>query len=142
MGLFSKIQTGIGAVVRNCNGEVMATLSEKIPMPASMVLLEMLAARRAIQFVLELGIHNFVFKGDSEIVVTALNKSSASPPPIGHLVKDIQSIASLFVSHSFSHIRKQGNAIAHALAKRAKRARFYFPWMEHIPLYIFFHCCF
>ena len=114
MGLFSNIQTGIGAVVRNCNGEVMATLSEKIPMPASMVLLEMLAARRAIQFVLELGIHNFVFKGDYEIVVTALNKSSASPPSIGHLVKDIQSIASLFVSHSFSHIRRQGNAIAHA----------------------------
>ena len=107
MGLFSKIQTGIGAVVRNCTGEVMATLSEKIPMPASMVLLEMLAARRAIQFVLELGIHNFVFKGDYEIVVTALNKSNASPPSIGHLVKDIQSIASLFVSHSFSHIRKQ-----------------------------------
>ena len=55
--------------MRNCNGEVMVALSEKIPMPASIVLLEMLAARRAIQFFLELGIHNFVFKGVGNKIV-------------------------------------------------------------------------
>ena len=128
--------------MRNCNGEVMATLSKKIPMLAYMVLLEMLAARRAIQFILELGIHNFVFKGDSEIVVKALNKSNASPPSIGHLIKDFQSIVGSLVSHPFSHIRRQDNAIAHT---SAKRVRFYFlilVWMEHIPPHIFFHCCF
>lgn len=42
---------GIGIIVRNSRGEVMAALSEKIPRPPSAEILEMLAARRAVKFV-------------------------------------------------------------------------------------------
>ena len=44
----------------------MATFSEKIPMPASVLVLEMLAAHRAVQFVLELGFRHSSFEGDSK----------------------------------------------------------------------------
>lgn len=46
-------EISIGVEVRNCDGEVMAALSRKSPLLVSMVLLEMLATRSAIQFILE-----------------------------------------------------------------------------------------
>ena len=40
-------EAGIGVVIRNSNGEVVVALSEKIPNPNSVEVLEALAARRA-----------------------------------------------------------------------------------------------
>ena len=49
-------EAGIGVVIRKSNGEIIAALSEKIPLPPSVVILESLAARRAVLFALEVGI--------------------------------------------------------------------------------------
>ena len=46
----------IGVVIRNCKGEIMEALSEKIQKPQFVVALEMLAARRAALFACEGGI--------------------------------------------------------------------------------------
>ena len=54
--------------MRNDKGEVLVALSEKIPYPGSVVFVEVLVARRAVQFILELGITQTIFEGDSEIV--------------------------------------------------------------------------
>ena len=43
-------------MIRKSNGEIIAALSEKIPLPPSVVILESLAARRAVLFALEVGI--------------------------------------------------------------------------------------
>jgi len=61
-------------VIRNRHGDVMAALSTKIPKPSSMFILELLATRRAVQFVQEIGIHIYqsTFKGDSEIAINSL----------------------------------------------------------------------
>lgn len=47
-------KAGIGVVVRNPKGEIMAALSENIPQPSTVVVLEILASRRAAYFVHEL----------------------------------------------------------------------------------------
>jgi len=41
-------QAGIGVVVRNNKGQVMAALAEKVPKPASIEVLEVLAARKVV----------------------------------------------------------------------------------------------
>lgn len=74
-----------------------------------------------------------MFEGDSEILVKAHNSANSSHAAIRHIIKDIQSALSFFRTHSFSHNRRQGNAIAHALAKKARNS---FPldvWMESVP---------
>ena len=43
-------EAGLGVVIRNHEGEVMASLSEKIPPPPSVTQLELLAARRELPF--------------------------------------------------------------------------------------------
>ena len=124
---------GIGIVVRNLDGEVMATLSEIIPKPASVAVLETLAARRAVQFVQELDMKDSIFEGDSEVSISTIKSRSFQHPSCAHLIQDIMALAQSLQNYSFSHVHRQGNALAHA---QARRARFSFPvlvWMESVP---------
>ena len=54
-------EAGIAVVIQNSYGEVMASLSERIPLPFSVTVLEMLAARRAVLFAKEIGINHSNF---------------------------------------------------------------------------------
>ena len=123
-------EAGIGVVVQDAKGEVIAALAEKITYPGSVVLLEALATRRAAKFIVELGISLFEFEGDLEVVYRALRTTDWSHPSFGQIIKDIVGLLRTF---SFSHTRQQGNCVVHALAKRAI---VFFPllvWMEHVP---------
>ncbi|KAL0002459.1 hypothetical protein SO802_016240 [Lithocarpus litseifolius] len=126
-------EVGLGVVIRNSRGQVMVALSEKIKKPPLVVALELLAARRAAVLVSETGFQNSVFEGDSLAVVKSLQGSGMENSAVGHILKDTLSIVSLLQSFSFSHVNRQGNAVAHALAQRARLS---FPlqvWMESVP---------
>nr|XP_023898514.1 uncharacterized protein LOC112010405 [Quercus suber] len=96
-------EAGIGVVVRLDSGEVFAALSEKIPLPSLIEVLEALAACRATQFVVELGLQHSVLEGDSELVYKALITDSSPHSSIGHIIKDTLSIASFLRIHPFSY---------------------------------------
>ena len=53
---------------RNKNGEVLAALSKRISLPSLVEILEALIAQMAIQFIVELGILQSDFAGDSKVV--------------------------------------------------------------------------
>ena len=53
-------EAGFGVVIRNSHNIVVVALSERILKPSTMVILEMLAARLAIQFVQEIGLHGSI----------------------------------------------------------------------------------
>ena len=127
-------EAGIGVVIQNDEGEVLGALSEKIAMPGSVVTVEMLAARRVVHFALEIGITHSVFEGDSEIIDKALSTDVTPLSSFGHMVKDTKSIASSLVNFSFSHTRRQGNFVAHALTRRARLSCCLLIWMESLPL--------
>ena len=113
-------EAGIGVVIRNCKGELMAALSEKIQKPQSVVALDMLAARRATLFACECGFQQLSFEGDSKLVIKALGHGEMQHSSVGHILKDTMSYVSSFQSYSFSHVGRQGNFVAHALAQRAR----------------------
>ena len=110
----------MGVVIRNNCGEVMASLLEKIVMPSSVEVLEMLAARRATIFAQELSFKNVWLEGDAEGVVRSLRDRDSSNAFVGHLVKDFMSTVGLFQTYSISHVRRKGNSVAHALAREAR----------------------
>ena len=68
---------GIGVVIHSNEGQVLAALSEKIPMPTSVEILEMLAARKVALFGRQLGFHNVCFEGDANLVVKSLQAGKA-----------------------------------------------------------------
>ena len=126
-------EAGLGVVIRNSKGQVMVALFEKIKKPPSVMALELLAARRAAILVSEIGFQQSCFKGDSEVVVKSLGGCGMEKFAVGHILKDTLSYVSLLKNYSFSHVNRQGNAVAHALAQRARLS---FPvqvWMESVP---------
>ena len=52
-------EAGIGVIIRDVKGLVIATLAKKIPYPGSVELVEALAVRRAARFVVGIGINGF-----------------------------------------------------------------------------------
>jgi len=127
-------KAGIGIVVRNQDGRVMAAIAEKIHQLASVETLEFLAARRAMLFAAELGFWQSIFEGNSEVTIRALQEGNSTISSVGYIEKDIMSISGSFVTHTFFHVRGQGNVVAHALAQRD---RLFFPllvWVEDVPL--------
>ena len=90
-------------VLCDSEGQVLVALSEKVRLPASVEVLEMLAARRVATFARELGFSRVCFEGDAELVVKCLQSGSASNALTGHLVKDF--IRGYFQSSSIIHVR-------------------------------------
>ena len=123
----------LSVVICNSDGKVLAALSEKIMKPQSAELVEILAARRAVLFSCDSSFHNPVFEGNSTSVIKLLQDRCLTHSQGGHILKDIVSYLNSFQSCSFSHIGRQGTAVVHALAQRA---RFSFPlevWTESVP---------
>ena len=69
------------------------------------------------QIYYRIGLCKFVCEGDSESMVNSLRGSGMENSWGGHIIKDILSQSNSFLSISFAHIGRQGNAVAQALAQ-------------------------
>ena len=69
---------GLGVVIRNDEGLVMASLSQQIPMTSTVIKVEVLAAKRALELVLEIGFDRIVLEGDSKMLFKALKNGCSS----------------------------------------------------------------
>ena len=113
--------------------EVVATMSERTPLPNSMVEVEAMSCRRVVKFVSEVGIQEAIFEGDSLIVIQALNNGSASEASYGNLIDNIIFLASHLSKVEFSHVKRSCNRVANALAKKAKTINVFQAWIEDLP---------
>ena len=108
----------------------MAPLFEKISLLLLVSVLETMAARRATVIVMELGFQYVIFEGDAAGVIKTLSIWDLVLAPAGHLVKDFRSIVGSLRTFSLSHTRRQGNKVAHALAKGARFSFSFASWDE------------
>ena len=88
--------TGVGVIIRDSNGEVIAAMFERILLPTTVMEVEMLACRRAVTFAIEVGIQDITFEGDSLTMIRAINSGGASEAPYGNLIDDILVYVSSF----------------------------------------------
>lgn len=87
--IFHNSQTvGIGVAIRDELGTVVGALSETIPLPHIVDVVEALACRRAVSFSKELRIKSVIVEGDSEKVIKAINMDPPCLAPFGHIIKD------------------------------------------------------
>lgn len=109
-------KAGISVIIRNSNGDVMASMSQLVQLPTTITQVEAMAARKAAEFALEVGINKVVLEGDSEIVYKDLNNNGPSLALHGHLIQDVKALIPLFSCFCFSHVGRLGNKVAHSLA--------------------------
>ena len=122
---------GLGVVIRDSAGLIIGALSQKIRYPGLVDMVEALAASRAVVFAKELCLQSMVVEGDSLWVIQALIDARPSRTMFGHVIADIHSLASN-VDCSFCHVKRGGNKLAHALARRAVASADYDVWLEEL----------
>ena len=125
--------TGIGVVVRDSKGEIIAALSQKILEPHSVDAAKALASCRAVVFAKELCLLSVIVEGDSMLVVQAVTNKRENLKLFGHVVKEIHGLCSSFTRISFQHVRREGNKLAHALARKAVLSTDTVVWVEELP---------
>jgi len=83
-------RASLGAVCPSSDGVVIASLSEQIPLPATITQIEALAAGRAAVFAVELGFTFAILEGDSYIVFKDLSSTEPSLALHGHIIHDVK----------------------------------------------------
>ena len=126
-------KSGIGVVVRDCRGEVIASLVQQLDQAFQPMEVVAMAACRAVEFGSELGLHNVIVKGDSELIVKALRYKDNGLASYAHLINDVLLFFGLFSELSYSHLRRNGNKVAHSLVRLSLTSPSCTMWMEDVP---------
>ena len=127
-------EAGLGSIIRNSHSLVMAATTQVIPLPTSMEMVEVIAARRALIFANELGFDKVILEGDSEIAIIAMKSDGYSATSFVHIIADIKALLTQFSCVIFQHTRRQRNMVAHSLARTACNFPPFCTWMEEVPL--------
>lgn len=85
---------GLAIVIRDKQRMIIETLSQCIPLPSSVNMVEALAARRALIFAQEISISSVELKGDSLQVIRAINNKKLEKSWLEHIIQDIKLLGS------------------------------------------------
>ena len=83
-------RTGVGAVIRNDKGEVMAAMTAGGPAVHTGEEAEFLAYRRALEFAVDAGFNRLIIEGDNSNVSHAISSSAVNTSLFGNVVDDIR----------------------------------------------------
>lgn len=126
-------EAGVGVVVRDGSGFVLAALAAKEQELVDPLFVEALAAFRAVSFAFDMGFRDFWLEGDSQAIIKALSSSETNFSPIGHIIEATKSMLASVSNLKISHVRREGNKAAHGLAAYALSLSDQRIWLEAIP---------
>ena len=92
--------------------------------------------RYCLKLASNLGFQNTILEGDLLGLIKALEAEDHNLSPWGLLVEDVKLVANSFVSLAISHIKRNGNSVAHNLAKYAIHIPDFEVWMEDVPSHV------
>ncbi|KAL0001636.1 hypothetical protein SO802_015417 [Lithocarpus litseifolius] len=81
--------------------------------------IEALATLKALTFAHKLGFQNVILEGDALGLIQALKSQEQNLYPLGLLVEDVKVYLNHFSRVLYSHVKRNGNSVAHNLAKHA-----------------------
>ena len=79
-------KAGVGVVVRDTHGMVLASMSKQIPLPNYVAKVEVIVVVKAVNFAQEGNFSSFVFEGDFKVVIKAFCSEDESFSYYGHLI--------------------------------------------------------
>ena len=119
--IFSQSQRmGIGVVIRNHLGQVLAACRRYVMHFQLPELAEAVAMRHALKFAEEAGFRKVIVASDCATLISKVKCLQSDRSHIGVLVHDIKSRASKFNSCTFTHVNRCCNMAAHVLARSSE----------------------
>ena len=109
---------------------MIATMAENFPSPFSINVVEVIAAKKALKFALELGLSTIVLEGDSKHTIDALLSEEVSLIDIGHLIEEEKLYGDQLDVVEFSHVKREGNKTAYNIARHARHVSELSVWMD------------
>ena len=94
---------------------------------------EALAAATALALAEDLGMQRVILEGDSLVIIKALREEEQFFSPIGLLLEDVRRLSLSFQKLLYSHTKREGNYVAHNLARYANSIPDFLVWMEDVP---------
>ena len=102
-------RTGLGVVIRDHHGELMAARSLTYVGLLDPAAAEAVAATMAIQLAWDKGYRQVYMEGDVKVIIDAILEDARDWSRVGHLVEDIRSSLQHFTSWKMAHVRRVGN---------------------------------
>ena len=125
--------SGVGAVIRNAAGEVMAALSARGDAMADSEEAEVRACRKALEFAIDARFSELMVEGDNSVVMSTISANKPNWSRLGVIYDDIGFLATGLTYVSFSCIRSNANSVAHSLARYAYGLVEEVVWWEDSP---------
>ncbi|KAF5461926.1 hypothetical protein F2P56_017985 [Juglans regia] len=124
---------GIGIVIRDSNGEVMVTVCSRKDHVISPFIAECQALKRSIDLCKELGFGAVMMEGDAKGMIETVLAKEADESEYGQLIEDTKRAFAQGIHWSLSFIHREGNSVAHSLAKKALLTDTELCWIEESP---------
>jgi hypothetical protein len=119
---------GSGLIARDHKGKVRGSLDS--------VVVEAIAAI-GVEFCNKMGFSTIVMEGDAHELVTALGKANQCSSAYGSIIHDARTRLSTFQAWTVQHVRREGNNVAHSLARWAVSQQLHQTWIDSYPPFIF-----
>ena len=129
-------KVGLGVMIRDSNGKVIAALSSPMVGPLGALETEAKAMEVGLRFALDVGIWDVVVECDALAVFNAVQGFAAPSSSILFIVDSILQQARWFRSCCFSHTKRQENVPAHMLAQYLMSLVSYVAWVKSCPSHI------
>ncbi|XP_075651804.1 uncharacterized protein LOC142622240 [Castanea sativa] len=129
---------GIGVVIRDNRGLVIASCSKVVHQMLGCSDIEATAEAWALNFASDVGVRRAVLEGDSMAVITGLREDEKVLVPYGLLLEDAKFFSQQFDELLYFHTKREGNNLAHSLAKYAIGILDFLVWMEDAPSQLYF----
>jgi ribonuclease HI len=129
--------TSIGVVIRDGRGLPIATLCKRFHCLHTVDDAEAIAAREAVQLAKDVGLTKVEVEGDSLVIFQALKQQEACFASYGDIVQDVLHLSRSLHRVGFSHVRRNGNRVAHVLARNAiVLSSDFLVWLEDVPSFL------
>jgi hypothetical protein len=111
---------GLGAVFRDDSGEILASATWLLPGLNDPATVEACALYNTVLLAIDCCFNRVVFEVDSSQVANGMNAAFPIPRSyFGNFIQGVQVNRACFQQCSFTHIGRQANSVAHALAHLA-----------------------
>ncbi|XP_060962447.1 uncharacterized protein LOC133032499 [Cannabis sativa] len=128
---------GIGAIIRNTTGGVVACLLKSLFGTFAAMEAEAVALMVALDWTLTIGLPISSFETDCLALISAFSRRASFCNEFGSILDDIASLLSNFPEASLIHVRRSANMAAHELAVRALRVDGELVWMDDFPPFLY-----